>query len=130
MQSISRLRIADFLDEEKIVYRITHFLDRSEQQEIVRITKLKRQLVVITKSEAAVIKEQEEKLGRDIYRSHGYAANDGKRDNSLKGGGNQPLTAKSAINMAQGLKNNYNGCDRINFMQVHIINTYGSKSLC
>ena len=121
MQSICRLRIADFLDEKKIVYRISNFLDRSEQQEIVRIANLKRQLAVITKSEEKEIKKVEEGLGNLIYGSRGYAAYDGKRENILDGGGNQPLTAKGAINMAKGLKNNYNGCDRINFMQVHIM---------
>lgn len=124
MQSICRLRIADFLDEKKIVYRITNFLDRSEQQEIVRIANLKRQLAVITKTEEKVIKKEEEEVGNHIYRFRGYAANDGKRDNSLGGGGNQPLTAKGALNMAKGLKENYNGCDRINFMQViNVINS-------
>jgi hypothetical protein len=124
MQSICRLRIADFIDEKKIAYRISNFLDRNEQQEIVRIANMKRQLVIITKSEAASIKKEEEELGKGIYGYRGYAANDGKRDNNLKGGGNQPLTAKGAVNMAQGLKKYYNGRDRINFMQVlYVIHT-------
>jgi hypothetical protein len=59
MQSICRLRIADFIDEKKIAYRISNFLDRNEQQEIVRIANMKRQLVIITKSEAASIKKEE-----------------------------------------------------------------------
>ena len=101
MQSICRLRISDFLDPEKCLASINSFLDVKDQCTIKRLAQLKKQL--IRPKRTAVYMLAEKQFCDYLYKSCGYAAKDGTKDNTQYGGGNQPLTAQSALNIANAL---------------------------
>jgi hypothetical protein len=101
MQSICRLRISDFLDPEKCLASINSFLDVNDQCTIQRLTHLKKQL--IRPKRTAEYRLAEKQFCDYLYTSCGYAAKDGTKDNTQYGGGNQPLTAESAVKIANAL---------------------------
>lgn len=70
MQTICRLRIADFLDKEKLDHSIESFLDTRDQEELVRIAKMKKQWAVVSKKQEA--RSKNEKTRRSILHTLVY----------------------------------------------------------
>jgi len=100
MQSVCRLRISDFLDPGKCLASINSFLDVDDQCTIKKLAQLKKQLTR-PKRKSAVNSLSEKQFCDFLYTRCGYAAKDGTKDNTQYGGGNQPLTAESALKIAR-----------------------------